>query len=94
MNLDFENFKKATDIVEVIMSDKAIDIRHEVLTNLDAAPEKMKLSFLRHASTLFMNVHLNRLAEFEEFGYNAKLRAENAMDVISEIIREKRASSS
>ena len=84
MTLDFENFKKATDFVDVVMSIKGrtMNFRQEILSDMESVPEEMKLSYLSHMNTLFLNVIINRQSEF---CVDAIDRAYNIRHIIGDI---------
>ena len=84
MFLDFENFSKARNTVEKIISKEGVlDIRKELNDASNDVPNEMKREFYRHMNSLFLNVLVNRV---EDLGKEAETKSIKAKKIILEIM--------
>ena len=81
--LTFDEFEKATEIVDEIITSTDLDIEQKIKAETETIPDDKKREFLNHLNSLFLNVLLNRL---DELGNEAKSKSTQARDVISKII--------
>lgn len=84
MNMTVEEFKKAPEIIDKIIKDTPFeDIDTELRNELSKVPKESIREYRNHLSTLFLNVLLNRLDEFDE---DAKSKSHRARKTLKEYI--------